>query len=284
MNSDSIRGLNHGFSDRLKKRAFKKGLNDAVDLAIALSENVALRALIQPRSSANNSKDKNDGQQEVAYKSGKKPSSLGATQYNTILRHVQDHWKTSDPLKIPNKYIVAYSLLLDCSTDYLYGLTQIETANMQDKEICDKTGITEEALHNLRSIALSYFDKKYGINASVKGSKAYLVSNMLSSPCFAELIDSLHAIHYYISRDISLNAEKEETLLRNQVTASSASSEPSCSENEYDEAAENEFFMLQETIDGNCLRIRTARYEAQEIFMLLLDDIFPTLKDFSIKI
>lgn len=283
MNQNSISNISSGFSERLQKRCHKKDLSDAVDLAIALSENRTLRELIQPKSTDKSSSD-NNSKSNNKYKSRKKPSSLGATQYNTILRYVQNHWKTSDPQKIPHKYIIAYSLLLDCSTDYLYGLSSIETANMADKEICEKTGITEEALYNLRSVTLSYFDRKYGITASIKGSKPYITSQLLASPLFTELIDSLHTIDYYISRDAFLNSEKEKTLSLNCISNSSNCGDAHSSEPEYDEEAENAFFVLQEKIDANFISVRTARYESQELYMMLLDEIFPKLKDFSIKI
>ena len=164
----------YGFSERLKKRASKYNYKDAVDLAVALSDNRQLRALIQPKVTKAKKSD-----HEVQYKSGKKPSSLGATQYNTILRQVQEHWKTSDPFKIPTKYILAYSRLLGCSTDYLYGLTKVETANIEARAICEKTGLSENAVINLINSNSAHDELGKSTN--------YYWSVLLEGPLYQEL-------------------------------------------------------------------------------------------------
>lgn len=284
MNNIRQKRVETGFSDRLKKCAEKQKLFDAVALAKALDENQDLESiLLIGKRSDTQSLIKEDGS-HATYRHSNKVITAGSRRYLSILRQVQKHWKTEDVFKVSHMYILAYSTQFNCSTDYLYGLTDVPTANMEDKEICEKAGITEKALLNLRSITLSYLDHKSGITASTKGSKPYITSQILSSPLFAELIDSLHTLDYYISRHTFLNAKKDKTLSDNRAAESSHCDDSNFSEGEYDEAAENEFVILQDSIDENYLRVRTARFESQEFYMLLLDDIFPTLKDFKIKI
>lgn len=73
-------------------------------------------------------------------------------EVETIRRNIQNHLtqgKYDDAWKVPSQYMYAYSIILDCSLDYLYGKTVTMTADLEIRDICNKTGLSEKAVVNL---------------------------------------------------------------------------------------------------------------------------------------
>lgn len=46
--------------------------------------------------------------------------------------------------------MVKLAKLYNTSTDYLLGLTDIKTTDTELKAVCEYTGLTEEAIHNIK--------------------------------------------------------------------------------------------------------------------------------------
>ena len=69
-----------------------------------------------------------------------------------MFRNVQKHLNEKDPYKVPSTYIYAYSVVLDCSIDYLYGRTDVMSVDMDVKEICKKTGFVRKGSKMLTRI------------------------------------------------------------------------------------------------------------------------------------
>ena len=121
-----------GFSKRLAilARNPKYNYGKTEDLVEALYNNKECLEIIKPRERKN--------------KDGKIVKSA-SKEKEAIKRAIQHHYEEADPCKIPSTYMYAYSILFDCSLDYLYGKTQTISTNLEVKDICTKTGLTEEA-------------------------------------------------------------------------------------------------------------------------------------------
>ena len=66
-----------------------------------------------------------------------------------IMRRVQDHLESINAYKVSGNYLLAYSILFDCSMDYLYGKIDDECPNVEILDISKKTGLSIEACKRL---------------------------------------------------------------------------------------------------------------------------------------
>lgn len=70
----------------------------------------------------------------------------------TLAKRVQDHIQpTTEAEQVDGKYMLAYSVLFDCSLDFLYGKIDEPTPNAEVFDICKKTGLSSKAVSNLMS-------------------------------------------------------------------------------------------------------------------------------------
>lgn len=67
----------------------------------------------------------------------------------SIIKFVQAHLNEENAYNVQSKYMYAYSQLFDCSIDYLYGITQVRSQNLDIRQICEKTGLSEQAVINI---------------------------------------------------------------------------------------------------------------------------------------
>lgn len=65
------------------------------------------------------------------------------------MKNIQIHLNTEDAYEVNSRYMYAYSTIFDCSYDYLYGRSEIMTADLDVRDICNKTGLSEKAVVNL---------------------------------------------------------------------------------------------------------------------------------------
>ena len=70
---------------------------------------------------------------------------------STIARRVQEHFTYENAYDVPGNYMMAYSVLFDCSMDYLYGKVDEPCPNVQVLDISEKTGLSVEAVKRLMS-------------------------------------------------------------------------------------------------------------------------------------
>lgn len=82
----------------------------------------------------------------------------------TIARTVQRHFRLESAIGVSGNYILAYSVLFDCSLDYLYGRTDVKSCDLEVREICDKLHITENAVKNL----IEGYDPDPKVNSSTR--------------------------------------------------------------------------------------------------------------------
>ena len=55
-----------------------------------------------------------------------------------IKRMVQRHFNEENAYNIQSKYLYAYSMLFDCSLDFLYGNTKVRCCDLEVRDICNK--------------------------------------------------------------------------------------------------------------------------------------------------
>lgn len=113
---------------RLGKGIERKG---PAAIAGALYENDACFKIISPRG------------RDKKYKANK-DKDIGA-----IMRRVQDHLELANAYDVPSKYMFAYSILFDCSLDFLYGKIEEECPNLEVLDISKKTGLSLKVAQKL---------------------------------------------------------------------------------------------------------------------------------------
>ncbi len=116
-----------GFGKRLFMAATAKGFSETRDLAEALD--AKCHDIVQIREKKRNAKP--------------------VDPLSKIIRNIQLHLNTEDAYEIPSQYLYSYSLLLDCSLDYLYGRSKIMSSDLTVADMCEKTGLSEAAIINL---------------------------------------------------------------------------------------------------------------------------------------
>ena len=72
----------------------------------------------------------------------------------SILKFVQAHLNEENAFNVHSKYVYAYSQLFECSIDYLYGITEVKSQELDVRQICEKTGLSENAVTHL----IEYYD------------------------------------------------------------------------------------------------------------------------------
>lgn len=125
-----------GFGQRLMMVARLRGYGDSTKLAKAIYTNDDYRKKVIIRKVSNSSKKNN-------------PGMYG--EEDKIRRLVQKHFSCTNVNQVPHQYLEVYSELLDCSMDYLYEKTKVISSDLSIADICNKTGLTEEAVNNLCS-------------------------------------------------------------------------------------------------------------------------------------
>ncbi len=134
-----------GFSLRLKTVSMDRGMAGPEDIASAIYKNIECREMVHIR----NGRKKNCvNSKEISNKSD---SDALFNEKSKILRLVQKHMDEEDPCKIPSAYMQAYSIIFNCSLDYLYCKTDVMSSDLSVADICDKTGLSEKAVNNLIS-------------------------------------------------------------------------------------------------------------------------------------
>ena len=67
----------------------------------------------------------------------------------SIIKFVQAHLNEENAYNVQSKYMYAYSQLFYCSIDYLYGITEVRSQDIDIRQICEKTGLSEKAVTHL---------------------------------------------------------------------------------------------------------------------------------------
>ncbi len=120
------------FGKKLIELGEQHGWNSAADIGTALYENDSCFELVHPR-------DRD-----------KKYLVNREKDINAIARRVQEHIiPTKEAQEISGNYMLAYSILFDCSMDYLYGKIDEKCPNVEVLDISRKTGLSVDAVKRL---------------------------------------------------------------------------------------------------------------------------------------
>ena len=121
------------FGRRLFLLGKEDGLIGPPDIADAIYKNDKCFNLIKP------------GGRTVKYESTKKKDMT------TLSRRIQEHFDVVEAYEVPGIYLLAYSILFNCSMDYLYGKIDNRCPNAEINDICQKTHLSPKAIEKLMS-------------------------------------------------------------------------------------------------------------------------------------
>ena len=67
----------------------------------------------------------------------------------SIKKMITKHLHSESEKNVQGEYIIAYCTLFNCSTDYLLGFTDVKSRDIDVRQICEKTGLSENAVLRL---------------------------------------------------------------------------------------------------------------------------------------
>lgn len=73
----------------------------------------------------------------------KRDSAIGS-----IEKRIREHINADGPECLQGEYVKAYCRYFNCSSDYLFGYTDVQTPNVEIRKICERTGLSEKAVKN----------------------------------------------------------------------------------------------------------------------------------------
>ncbi len=90
----------------------------------------------------------------------------------SIEKKIRAHIRAKDARCLQGEYVHAYCQFFCCSADFLFGYTEIESSNIDIRQICEKTGLSERAVKNLVE------PTEYNVNACRGAWSAILESQL----------------------------------------------------------------------------------------------------------
>lgn len=95
----------------------------------------------------------------------------------SIEKKIRVHIHSDNPSCLQGEFVLAYCKFFECSADYLFGLTEIKSSNINIRKICEKTGLSEEAVLNLCGQS----------NDNMREYKVGIWSMILASPLYCKI-------------------------------------------------------------------------------------------------
>lgn len=153
-----------------------------------------------------------------------------------VKRQIISYYESVESERTPNIDILATMAdLFKTTTDYLLGLTDVESPNTKIKDICEYTGLSEQAVETLHSaylpIAIDYDaelpDKEELDSLDEKRKKAEIQKNemfeiinfFLISPKFYEAVKNLQKYLYNVADSTKGIENSLNELLNKKITA-----------------------------------------------------------------
>ena len=102
---------------------------------------------------------------EVNSKPGKytRQEDIRKNAIGSVEKKIVRHLRLDTAKDVQGEFILAYCKHLECSPDFLYGYTEISSADVEVRRICEKTGLSEKAVTRLID-DLQYDLKRYTHN------------------------------------------------------------------------------------------------------------------------
>ncbi|MEN6350988.1 MAG: hypothetical protein ABFD08_16530 [Syntrophomonas sp.] len=122
--------------------------------------------------------------------------------YGSIEKKIRKHCNSNTASEVQGEFILAYSQFFGCSADFLLGLTDIRTNNMDIRQICEKTKLSEEAAKRI-------------IDSPVQ---TVWWSKMFETPLFIDLPSGwLHMLQELHIRHVKLKEAKPEQEIKDEL-------------------------------------------------------------------
>jgi len=67
----------------------------------------------------------------------------------SIEKKIRNHLHSEDASCLQGEFVNAYCKFFNCSADYLFGYTEIKSSDIDIREICEKTGLSQKAVERL---------------------------------------------------------------------------------------------------------------------------------------
>lgn len=105
--------------------------------------------------------------------------------YETGLNHA----KTKKNLGMRVEYLMYFADFFGVSSDYLLGLSDVRSPDLDTRSICQKTGLTEKSLETLQTMT---FQKHYdmGINALLSSENAFEFFDRMEECCYVTSMET----------------------------------------------------------------------------------------------
>lgn len=118
------------FGDRLRRLMVDKSLHE---VATAFYSSGLIN--VTPR-------NKKNKKERSAF--DKRDSAIGS-----IEKRIREHLNADGPECLQGEYVMAYCKYFNCSADYLYGYTDVRSPDVDIRKICERTGLSEQAVKHL---------------------------------------------------------------------------------------------------------------------------------------
>ena len=119
-----------------------------------------------------------------------------------IVRHL--HADAADDVQ--GEFLLAYCRHLDCSSDYLLGLTNVTSGDIEVRRICEKTGLSEKAIvhliDDLERDTQGYIHRCW---SSLMESELYLLLPFDYGALYEQYKDTLHFQAYISATEKALS-------------------------------------------------------------------------------
>lgn len=104
------------------------------------------------------------------------PYRMRSNAIGTLEKRIRAHLNAETPDKLQGEFVRAYCDYFGCSADYLFGRTDIKTGNIEIRQVCEKTGLSEDAVTMLFNMT----NKKYTFhNFGIYPSEAINILNRI---------------------------------------------------------------------------------------------------------
>lgn len=169
--------------------------------------------------------------------------------YGSIEKKIRKHCNSDTAHEVQGEFILAYSQFFGCSADYLLGFTDTRTNNLDIRQICEKTKLSEEAvkciidspvqtdwwsklfetplfidlpagwLHMLHELHIRHFklidakpDKEIMVELKEAGNLSH--ANLIMHPAFKASVDAGTASSAYYGHLAKINAQVTDYFLK----------------------------------------------------------------------
>lgn len=208
-----------------------------------------------------------------------------STIEKTIQKHLSDPCESNClPDSLSAKHVLAYAKALNCSVDYILGITTAKTKNMCTIDLCNRTGLKEESI----STFLKMTDERFAFRTlRISATESRRILNaLLLSPEFPTLIRSLNEMEYYWKEEeqtpLDLLAQKLGTKRFNIAMEWDSKLDPLYEGPEPSETELNDVFSLRDAMDeayklqekNNILK-EFSKYQLIKSFQTLINQLYP---------